>query len=72
MFKDASKLKDDSTAKRLHRCFEECLKDDLQKYRDSKYKLIQDLGAVHRNRIIKSVSHQILASVINISSLEEE
>lgn len=64
--------KDNSTAKRLHRCFKECLKDYLQKHRDSKYKPIRDLGAVRRNRIIKSVSHQALASVINISSLEEE
>ena len=27
---------------------------------------------MHRNKIIKSNSHQVLASVINISSLEEE
>ena len=72
IIEDVSILKDNSTTKRLCQCFEEYLKDDLQKHRDSKYKPIQDLGAVHRNRIIKSILHQVLVSVINISSLEEE
>ena len=64
--------KDDSALKRLCHYFEEYLKDDIQKYRDAMYKLIRDLGIIHRNRVIKSISHQVLAAVINIDLFEEK
>jgi hypothetical protein len=72
MIEDISVPKDESPTKRIRRCFEDCLKDDLKKHQYSKYKPIRDLGSVHRNRIIKSISHQVLASVINVDRLEEE
>ena len=64
--------KDESATKRICQCFEDCLKDDLKKHQYSKHKPIRDLGSVHRNRIIKSISHQVLASLINVDRLEEE
>jgi len=63
--------KDNSTPKRLCYCFKDYLNSNIRKHKEMKHKPIRDLYAICRYRIIKSISHQVLAIVINNNLFEE-